>query len=236
MGYKIYRNPVHPYPDTITPYTTYLDSYANQTVTYTYRVSSIDNSGNESPLSNPVVANPISTLFPLGTDIVLTQTADVIASPQYPDPMGQQPSGARGRVTLESVFANGVNYWWVNFDNSTLDGWVPESYMTLAVQPDTTPPDNITTASFTSTSNSITLNWTEPLDYPLPSGGISMYRIYRSNSANGVYDIVNSSIDTFVTDTGLSPNTTYYYKIVAQDNNFNQAPLSSAGVITTSTN
>ncbi|MDR0706714.1 MAG: fibronectin type III domain-containing protein [Treponema sp.] len=47
------------------------------------------------------------------------------------------------------------------------------------------------------------------------------YRIYRSASVDGSYsqiDSVNDSSSTSYTDTGLSPDTTYYYKVSAYNN------------------
>ena len=68
-------------------------------------------------------------------------------------------------------------------------------------------PPSLLYASYDSTSTSITLK------------NISPNRlIYRSTSLNGNYEYVGTSAGDSLTDTGLSPNTTYYYKSSWIDN------------------
>jgi len=54
----------------------------------------------------------------------------------------------------------------------------------------------------------------------------STYYIYRSSSSSGSYTSVGSSSTTAYTDTGLDPNTTYYYKVMAY-NSYGYSPYSS---------
>ena len=55
-------------------------------------------------------------------------------------------------------------------------------------------------------SSSIKISWNQF------SGAISYY-VYRGKSANGSYERVGTAYSTTYTDTGLSANTTYYYKV-----------------------
>ena len=41
------------------------------------------------------------------------------------------------------------------------------------------------------------------------------YTVYRSSSSNGSYKLVGTTSSTSFTNTGLSANTTYYYKVTA---------------------
>jgi len=49
--------------------------------------------------------------------------------------------------------------------------------------------------------------------------GASSYNAYRSASASGTYTRVGTTADTVYADTGLSDNTTYYYKVTAENTN-----------------
>ncbi len=57
-------------------------------------------------------------------------------------------------------------------------------------------------------ASQITVFWTA-------SAGATSYNILRSTTNGGPYTLVGTSAATFFTDTGLSPNTTYYYVVQA---------------------
>jgi fibronectin type 3 domain-containing protein len=90
--------------------------------------------------------------------------------------------------------------------------------------------------------SSIRVSWN-----PVPNTNsytVSNYRVYRSDSEDGVYSQVGSNISstsTSWTNTGLSPNTTYYYKVSAYmyDNSYNywetaQSSYASASIVPSS--
>jgi len=86
-------------------------------------------------------------------------------------------------------------------------------------------PNNI---SATATSSStIRISWSAVTD-------ATDYYVYRSLSASGFYSIVGSTANTSYTDTGLSPGTTYYYKVSAISRTYKESPLSSYAFATTS--
>jgi hypothetical protein len=58
-----------------------------------------------------------------------------------------------------------------------------------------------------STSNSITLSWTNII-------GVASYKIYRSNNPSGPFASIGSPVSSPYTDSDLNPGT-YYYKITA---------------------
>jgi fibronectin type 3 domain-containing protein len=57
-------------------------------------------------------------------------------------------------------------------------------------------------------SSSIRITWS-------PSAEAGSYKVYRSTSSAGDYTYINDSTATSYIDTGLSPSTTYYYKVSA---------------------
>lgn len=58
-----------------------------------------------------------------------------------------------------------------------------------------------------SSSSSIQVSWSA---FP----GATVYYVYRSTSAGGTYTYQQSSANSPIINTGLSPNTTYYYKVI----------------------
>jgi uncharacterized protein YxeA len=75
-------------------------------------------------------------------------------------------------------------------------------------------------------SGSITVSWGSV-------SGASGYYVYHSTSSGGTYSYVDSTSSTSYTDTGLSSNTTYYYKVSAY-NYYGEGSLSSYASATTS--
>lgn len=68
-------------------------------------------------------------------------------------------------------------------------------------------------------SDSATLNWNAV-------HGADFYNLYRADSAGGTYAQIYSGTALSYTDTGLSPKSTYYYKVTA-DNTYGESELSA---------
>jgi len=85
-------------------------------------------------------------------------------------------------------------------------------------------PANVTATAVS--SSSITVSWSVV-------SGANGYLIYRSLSYSGIYDEVGDAYSTSFTDTGLSANTAYYYKVSAF-NNYTETAQSSPVSATTS--
>ena len=74
-------------------------------------------------------------------------------------------------------------------------------------------------------SSSITISWSYGHDW-------YSFGVYRSSSASGSYSYIGMAYTTTYTDTGLSANTTYYYKVSANNSN-GESPKSSHASATT---
>ena len=95
---------------------------------------------------------------------------------------------------------------------------------------DTTPPATPSNLSATGGNSLIALAWSANTESDL-----SGYNLYRSSSLNGSYTKVNSGvINTSAYDnTGLTANTTFFYKVSAVDSSGNESTHSSAVSATT---
>jgi len=83
-------------------------------------------------------------------------------------------------------------------------------YSTSNTRPDVAPvpaaPTGVTAAQIT--SSSITVSWSAV-------SGATSYVVYRSTSSGGTYSQVGTATGTSYTDTGLTANTYYYYRVAA---------------------
>jgi hypothetical protein len=86
-------------------------------------------------------------------------------------------------------------------------------------------PYNVTAEA--ASSSSIAISWSSVYD-------ASQYKVYRATSSSGNYLFIDTSYSASYTDTGLSPNTTYYYKVSA-GNSYGESDMSSYGSATTTT-
>lgn len=75
------------------------------------------------------------------------------------------------------------------------------------------------------TTTSITLTWAAV-------SGASGYKLYRSATSGGTLSLLGSPVGTSLADTGLTANTTYYYKVSAT-NAAGESPLSAEVAIAT---
>jgi len=88
-------------------------------------------------------------------------------------------------------------------------------------------PSGLTMATPNSISQ-LVLSWTANTDSDLAG-----YYVYRSTSSGGTFALVSSTGSNSYTDTGLSANTTYYYKVAAYDtSNFESAAGSESSAKT----
>jgi hypothetical protein len=84
-------------------------------------------------------------------------------------------------------------------------------------------PYNVTAQAIS--SSSITVNWGSVY-------GASGYYVYRASGSNGSYSLITIESSITYTDTGLSSNTTYYYKVSAY-NSYGESAMSSYDSATT---
>ena len=87
------------------------------------------------------------------------------------------------------------------------------------------PPTGVTATP--ASSISITVNWS-------PVTGATGYKVYRNTSSSGAYSHVGTLASTSYTDSGLSANTTYYYKVSATNSAGESAQSSPVSATTPS--
>ena len=95
---------------------------------------------------------------------------------------------------------------------------------------DTTAPNVPSSVSATGQFEAISVNWTNPT-----ASDFSHVDVYQSTSSGGTYALVGKSSGTSFVKVGLSPTTTYYYKVKAVDFTGNQSAFSGVVNATTTT-
>lgn len=102
-------------------------------------------------------------------------------------------------------------------------GYLDHAYLniTYSYVPDTTPPAQVTGVTMTPVSCSqLDVSWTAN-----PESDIDLYNVYRRSETSG-FTLVASPTTNSYSDTGLTANITYYYKITAVDNSSNEGEAS----------
>ncbi|MEE8573512.1 MAG: fibronectin type III domain-containing protein [Gemmatimonadota bacterium] len=218
--YKIYRdgNRVGE-----TERTEYRDEGLQPATTYEYRVSAIDDDGDESDLSDAVQVTTDGTAPTTPTDLVATAVGpnriDLEWSPSDDESgiafyrvfrEGAEVAGPSTTIYEDSNLAPETTYEYrvsaVNEDGDESDLSDPASATTLSVEAGPPPPENVTATEVGFTRIFVTWN--------PPSGSESVvagYNVYREG------DFVGFVVATAFTDTGLSPETTYRYTVSSVD-------------------
>ena len=223
----------------------YSDTGLNPGTTYYYRLSAVDTSGNQSPQTSYVSATtpapspgdyePITIPFEysgsgeffwmsntLGTYInswnLQTLTVNDVDFTNTYVSAANLPAKIDGYYYIHYV----GNYRWSHFE---VVGTAPEppEPEPPEPEPDIEPPGTPTSLTATATSTSqINLNWNNN-----PESDLANYRVYRSNSATGTYSFLGQTTSSDYSDTGLSAETTYYYRVSAVDASGNESPQTS---------
>ena len=116
-------------------------------------------------------------------------------------------------------------------DQKISDKWFPALSAALGTTTppvDTTPPSTPGTPSVTTTCGSVTISWGAAND----NVGVTGYEVQRATSSGGPYTTVTTTTGTTFTNTGLTPNTTYWYRIRARDAAGNFSPFTQPIVAT----
>ncbi len=237
--YEIFRNGVHVNTSATLTVT---DTGLKADTPYTYQVRSVDNQGNFSELSAAVVATTTEQMvktatiyYKRGFDTphihykqasgTWTTVPGVAMTPsnEFPGYSVSTEITLDATNQLEAVFNDGGSNWDNNNNNNYFFGHGASTIDAGIIKPglpdgiDTTPPtvpQNLAAGNVD--SNSITLNWSASTD----AGGVANYQVFR----NGF--IVGRPSSTSFTDTGLMPNTTYSYSVLAVDNSGNASAAS----------
>jgi hypothetical protein len=129
---------------------------------------------------------------------------------------------------------NRIRYVCYESGGKTEKGYLDHAYLniTYTYVPDTTPPAKVTGETVTTVSCSqLDVSWTANNEPDLDH-----YNAYRSETSGFIPDASNfavSPITNSYSDTGLSQDTTYYYKITAVDNSGNEGEASEEASGTT---
>ncbi len=215
---------------------------------YSYQVSALDAAGNESTLSEAVVANtsPSADLTPPSTpqnlntggitsnSIALSWNAstDNIAVQYYRIYRNNQTTPLATTGTTSITDSNLAASTQFSYRVSAVDTSGNESPLSASISattnaaPDTiapTTPGNLNASNLQ--YNRVTLNWSAASD----NVGVVAYRLYKNGSA---IPLVTTATLSF-TDTGLAAETGYNYRVDAIDAAGNASSLSATLSITT---
>lgn len=237
IGYKVFRGTSIDDRQYESVYTTsdtsYTDIGLSSGTIYYYKILAFNSSG-ESSLSSP-----ISTMTPPSRPSNVSAAADSLGDitvswfsvdnvTRYIVYRGASASGAYDSIytTSDTLYTNtgllfGVTYYYkISAYNS--GGESPQSTYASAMTVPAAPSDVSATAT---PSDSITLRWSSVRS-------ATGYIVYRSVSANGTYDPIDTTLSILYIDTGLLSGSTYYYKISAY-NGSGKGPLSTSDSATT---
>ena len=121
--------------------------------------------------------------------------------------------------TVAEAGNNRIRYVCYESGGKTEKGYLDHAYLniTYLYVPDTTPPAKVTGVTVTQVScTQLDVSWT----VNTTESDIDHYNVYRNESR------VASPTTNSYSDTGLTANTTYYYKITAVDNSTNEGETS----------
>lgn len=199
-------------------------------------------SGNIEDQANPVVSYADQIGKPM---FIAVETTDINSSG---DPakisfytngdsyMEGQLSQIYTNYSTDAGFKGMAIHYYDAYRTLALNGWTPSPTfwnpnISDAIAP--TAPPSLTAADFD--FQEIDLNWGQSTD----NNFVDHYNVYRSTSSSFVpssTDLVGSVNQLFYQDTGLLANTTYYYYVIAVDQNGNLSAASNETSATTGTN
>lgn len=243
--YEVYRNnggstsmnTTTPIATVNAPATSYVNPGLLSSRTYRYQVKAVDGAGNKSGLSTKVggttlaVAAPTSVTVTSPTTNSLTLNWAASSSANVFDYVIYANAGGSTSVNtttpVGTVLAGTHTFTHQNLNPGTTykyrlrarDDASNASSLTSQVSGTTSTatvaaPSVPTGLATTSTQNSITTSWTASTG---AAGQTIGYKIFRSTSATGSFSQLNSTLQTATTYTNssLSSNVTYYYKVQA---------------------
>lgn len=245
VKYEIYRNnggatsvnTTTPFAIVNAPVTTYINSGLLSGKTYRYNVKAVDAAGNKSALSTRVAATTLSVAAPTSVtvtspttnsltlnwspsssvnvfDYVIYANAGGSTSIDTNTPIGTVLAGTHTFTHQNLISGTVYKYRLRARDDannaSSLTSQVSGTTATATITAPSVPSGLSTTA----TQNSITVTWGASTG---AAGQTIGYKIFRSTSATGSFSQLNSTLQTALsyTNSSLSSNVTYYYKVQA---------------------
>lgn len=241
--------------------TSFTDNTLQAATTYFYAVSALDASGNISPRTAAVSATTQGIGAPLNVSAsgdVKSITVSWRASDEeallgynvYRSARSDQgytrlegsegTSFTTGKTSYVDSNLTGGQILFYRVSVITSDGESAQSSFDGAtVQTDTRPPAAPTFLDgepVTGDPERLSLTWKAPSSDSdgRTLTGVSLYRIYRSSTADGDFQEIATSTTTSYDDTELEQRTTYFYQVEALDEDGNVGPRSSTEAATTS--
>jgi fibronectin type 3 domain-containing protein len=238
--YYVYRSDndgVYYYPVDSTYGDSYTDTELSSNTTYYYKVSAGNDYG-ESAQSNYTSATTSGSVPAAPTNVTATAQSSnsiyiswtsVSGASEYRVYRADNDGGYYSPVDLAydtfytntGLSSNTTYYYKVSAINDYGEG-AQSNYTSVTTF--VSVPDGVTAVA--QSSSSISVSWN-------PVSGASEYYVYRSDNGGGYYSPVDLTYNTFYTDTGLSPNTTYYYKVSAVNNDYVEGAQSNYAFATT---
>jgi len=201
--------------------TSYTDNDVVLGNTYYYKLVSVKNTMESSISENYVsVLSEITSLSAptgltasvQGNDSILLSWDSVEDASTYMIYRGNSSSNVNTYVAaisstsyLVSALEENTGYW---FTVSSANNH-SESYPSEAVYGQTflnVPPEPPTGLNASTLNNSIQVSWNNVT-------GVTGYKVYRSTGENGTYSLAGNVSSSPFSDSGLTPNITYYYKV-----------------------
>jgi len=225
-SYKIYRSAAsssYALVGTVSSTTSYIDTGLSALTTYYYRVSAVTSLGEGEQSTLAQATTPAEGVVPapggvqassLSSDSIMLSWNAVSEAIGYKIYRSNSSAGSytlRNSVgTTTSYTDNGLSpstiyYYKVStlHNNGESAQSSPVSASTSAEAP-IQPPTGLNASALS--SSSIQVTWSGV-------SGATGYRVYRSSSASGAYNLTGSAASSPYTDNGLSSGTTYYYKV-----------------------
>jgi len=195
---------------------------------YYYKVAAYNANGTGS-LSEPVSSATVLVGMPTGVTATASGTSIVISWNAVTNATGYRiyrSSSSTGTFAVigtstttshtDTGLSTGTTYYYkVAAYNGVREG-TQSSYYSATIAPST--PTGLST--FAASTTSITISWSSVT-------GATSYYIYRSTDPSGPFTQVGTSTTNSWTNTSISTNTTYYYKVAAY-NSGGESPQSSA--------
>jgi len=228
-GYKVYRSSsssgTYSSVGVVTT-TSYTNTGLTAGTTYYYKVSAYNSTGESAQsssvsaktsasVSKPDTPTGVSAEAASSTSIKVSWSSSTGAA-EYKVYRSSSSSGTYssvGDVTTTSytdtgLAANTTYYYKVSASNSA--GESAQSSSVSAKTSESIPSTPTDVSAEAASSTSITVSWSSVT-------GATGYKVYRSSSSSGTYSKAGDATTTSYTDTGLTANTTYYYKVSASN-------------------
>jgi len=212
--------------------TVYTDTGLSSGTTYYYRVSGYTKQGEGSQSyytyattkfgapTGVTATAASSTSITVSWGAVSNATGYLIYRSDSSSGTYTQVGNSTGTSYTNTGLSPGTTYYYkVAVSNSVVTGLQSSSVSATTKLDAPTAPTGVTATA--ASSSSITVSWGAVLN-------ATGYRIYRSDSSSGTYTQVGNSTGTSYTNTGLSPNTYYYYKVTAYNKDGESSQSSNA--------